>query len=216
MAVDIVPAVLVRSRRELEDGLARLQGVAPWVQVDFVGVNYMGGEENFPRWEEFDFEADLMLPHPAGEVESLVALGAGRVVIHAQNPQAHEALELLQKYRAGDFKIEVGIALRSHDMPDVLNTFGGLYDYVQVMGIDREGAQGTPPDPHHKDIELIAALRAAHPGLCLQADGAVAPRVAELVRAGASRLVIGSAIVSADNPKTAYKSLYNEANGSER
>lgn len=199
--------------RDLESGLERLRGVSRWVQVDFVNNNYLTREENFPLWEEFDFEADLMLPHPKDEIETMVMLGAARIVVHAHNEGAREAIELLQATRGGDFPVEVGVALRSHDTLDALKDFEGLYDYVQVMGIDHEGRQGEPPDPHGKDIELIKALRAAYPELLIQVDGAAAAHVRELVAAGASRLVVGGAIVNAESPKAAYKQLYTEANG---
>jgi pentose-5-phosphate-3-epimerase len=80
------------------------------------------------------------------------------------------------------------------------------------MGIDHIGRQGEPPDPHHHELLLIAELRTKFPKLLIQVDGAVAPHVRELVQAGASRLVVGSAIVNADNPKEVYKALYTEAN----
>lgn len=211
MAIDIVPALLVRSKKDLELGLERLRGVSSWVQVDFVGTNYLEGEENFPLWEEFNFEADLMVPAQLQDAEAMVRLGAARIVVHAAGPQALEALRALQAYRAGDFAVEVGVALRSQDTPDVLKEYEGLCDYVQVMGIEHEGSQGQPPDS--RAAELVRALCAAYPSMLIQVDGAVAPRIKELAEAGASRLVVGSAIVHADDPKAAYKELYNEANG---
>ncbi len=212
--VDIIPALLVRSKRDLEAGLERLRGVSSWVQIDFVNANYLEGQEAFPHWEEFNFEVDLMLAGQASEAQALVGLGAARVVVHAAGGEAREAISALQQYRAGDFAVEVGVALRSVDTPDVLSEFEGLYDYVQVMGIAVEGSQGQPPDPQAE--ELVRALRAASPSMLIQVDGAVAPRVKELVEAGASRLVVGGAIVNADNPKAVYKELYTVANGSER
>lgn len=211
MAVDIVPALLVRSKRDLEAGLERLRGVSSWVQVDLVNTNYLESEENFPLWEEFNFEVDLMLPNQLQVTQNMVQLGAARIVVHASGGEAHEALEALQVYRTGDFAVEVGVALRSVDTPEALQEFAGLYDYVQVMGIAVEGSQGQPPD--ERAISLVRALREAHPSMLIQVDGAVAPRVKELVEAGASRLVVGSAIVNADNPKTAHKEIYNRVNG---
>lgn len=213
MAIDIVPALLVRSKRDLEEGLERLRGVSSWVQVDMVARNYLEGEETFPHWEEFNFEVDLMLAGQAREALALVATGAARVVVHAAGGEAREALDALQMYRAGDFAVEVGLALRSGDAPETLAPFDGLYDYVQVMGIAHEGSQGQPADP--QAVELVRALRQAYPSMLIQVDGAVAPRVRELVEAGASRLVVGSAIVNAQNPKASYKSLYTEANGAQ-
>ncbi len=208
MAIEIVPALLVRSAEALDEGLERLRGVSPWVQVDVVGSNYLEGEENFPQWEEFNFEADLMVHNQARAAEIAVQLGAARVVVHAEH-EAKGALEALQKYREGEYAVQIGLALHPQERADTLRAFEGLYDYVQVMGIAHEGAQGEPPD--NRAVELVKELRAAYPGLLIQVDGAVAPRVKELVAAGASRLVIGSAIVNAENPKAAYEKFIEEA-----
>lgn len=209
--VEIIPALLVKSKRELERGLERLQGVSPWVQVDFVGDNYLEGEDYFPLWEEFSFEADLMLADQAKAAEAMVTLGAARIVVHAAGQGAREAVEALQQYRLGDFAVEVGVALRSQDTPDVLQEFTGLYDYVQVMGIAHEGKQGEPHDP--RALGLIQALRAAHPALTIQVDGGVnTDTAAALAAAGANRLVAGSAILAADDTKGAYKKLKAAAN----
>lgn len=210
--IEIIPALLVRSLGELQEGLVRLKGVAPWVQIDMVDRNYLEGEESFPHWEEFNFEVDLMTRSQAKDAEAMVALGAGRVVVHA-HADAPLALEAMQKYRAGDYGVEVGVALHPDQAPETLSTFDGLYDYVQVMGIAVEGRQGQEPDA--RAVALVQALRHAYPTLLIQVDGAVAVRAQELAQAGASRLVVGSAIAQADNPKAELKALYTRANGSE-
>jgi ribulose-phosphate 3-epimerase len=211
--VEIIPAILPKSFEELQSELVRLKGVSKLMQIDLVHSNVLSGQESLPLWQDFDFECDVMLPNPALEVEVCLNVGAARVVVHAQAPSAQEALDFLQPYRIGDYPILVGIALASHDTPDVLKNFEHLYDYVQVMGIDNIGKQGEPADPHHKDIELIKNLRALYPHLTIQVDGAVAPRVKELAQAGANRLVVGSAIVRAEDPRAVFKALYTEANG---
>ena len=211
MTVEILPALLVRSKRDLQEGLERVRGAAAWVQVDLVGRNYMENEESFPYWEEFSFEADLMVEEQARAALAMIELGAARVVVHAAYPQAREALDALQAYRTGDFAVEAGIALRSSDAPDALKEFEGLYDYVQVMGIAHEGRQGQPADPRAE--ELVRALREAHPNLPLQVDGAVsAQRIPALVAAGATRLVAGSAVFGVDNPAAALRELVTIAN----
>ncbi len=208
--IEIIPAILPKSLRGLEEGLVRLQHVAPLVQIDLVGQNVLAGQEAPPLWEEFDFEFDIMLPNPAAEVAQAVELGASRIVVHASASSAREALDYLQPYRSGAFPILVGIALSSTSRPDELKAFEGLYDYVQVMGIAHIGKQGEPFD--ERAIETVKTLRAAYPSLVIQVDGAAAVHPKELVEAGANRLVVGSAIINADNPGSALKSLYNKAN----
>lgn len=210
--VEIIPAILPKSFEELEGVLARLRSVAPLVQVDLVGNNILAGHETYPFWEEFDIECDIMLLHPEQEVRTCIDVGASRIVVHAAAPGAREALQMLQDTREGDFAIKVGLALAAHDTLEVLREFENLYDYVQVMGIDHIGKQGEPPDPHHRELELIKSLRKEYPDLVIQVDGAVAAHPRELVEAGANRLIIGSAIIKAEDPRDKIKSLYTEVN----
>jgi hypothetical protein len=61
--IEIIPAILPKSFAELEEGLSRLRGVVPFVQIDFVGKNVLSEQESIPLWEEFDFEADVCCPN---------------------------------------------------------------------------------------------------------------------------------------------------------
>ena len=211
--VEIIPAILPKSLADLKAHLERIQGIAPLVQIDLVESNILAELEKTPLREELVFECDIMLQDPALEVGVCVDAGASRVVVHAAAKNAREALEEFQHLRAGEFPVMAGVALRSHDTPEVLKNFEGLYDYVQVMGIDRIGRQGEPPDPHHQEIKLVAQLRKKFPDLVIQVDGGAAAHVRELALAGANRLVVGSAIVQAENPQEVYKTLYSKANG---
>ncbi len=209
--IEIIPAILPKSFDELEECLQRLQGVAPTVQIDLVDVNVLLGHEALPFWEEFDFECDVMLANPAREMQSCIDIGASRVVVHARAANAHEALQSLQDFRGGNLPVLVGVALASTDTLDALAPYEELYDFVQVMGIANVGHQGQPFD--EKCLALIALLRATYPELVIQVDGAVTlSRVRALVDAGANRLVVGSALMQAENPGGVYKALYTEAN----
>ncbi|MBY0472746.1 hypothetical protein K2Q00_00460 [Patescibacteria group bacterium] len=208
--IEIIPAILPKSVDELEMALVRLRDVAPMVQIDLVGENILADETVMPLWEHFDFEFDIMLPDPEAHIEKCVALGASRIVIHADGESAKEALESMQHLRGGSYAVEAGVALRAHDEPSVLALFEGLYDYVQVMGIDTIGVQGQPPDPHHKELELLKTLRVLYPNLPLQCDGGVAAHPREVAEAGATRLVIGSGITKAEDPARAFEQLQKE------
>ena len=208
--INIIPAVLPKNLAELEEGLRVLKGLSPLVQVDVI-ADIFAGQESLPLWEEFDFEFDLFV-EPAPFVTRALELGASRIIVHARFASAREALERLQNSRGGEYPVLVGVALRSIDTLAALEPFAGLYDFVQVMGISNEGQQGQDFDPHA--LGLVRALRAADPQLPLQVDGHAAGHERELVEAGATRLIVGSAILDADDPRAAYKEIYNRANGS--
>ena len=111
----------------------------------------------------------------------------------------------------GNFPVRAGIALGPQDQPDALEPFESQFDFVQVMGIDREGKQGEPFDK--RALYLVERLRARYPKLPIQVDGGVSLQNArELVAAGASRLVVGSAIVKAEDPLAAYQEFQELVN----
>lgn len=213
--------------------MARLRGISRKMQLDVVGGGFFSFNRSWPfrdhksfqkmlkektglpYWTEFDIEVDLMVDNPSELALTFVELHVSRVIIHARHKGALEAASRLDQYEDSEHPtpVSVGIALASHAILEELEPFEGLYDFVQVMGIDHIGRQGQPPCPHHKELELIRALRQKFPDLTIQVDGGVAAHVKELVQAGASRLVVGSAIINAQNPKETYERLYTEANG---
>ncbi len=190
---DIVPALLVHSVEALESQLASLANKAPLVQVDLVGKNYLQYEEEMPLWQQFDFEFDLMTADARHDAEvAVTTLGASRIVVHADLPCAQEALDFLQPYRQGDFKVEVGVGLPYDASVTMLEQFDGQYDYVQVMGIAKIGVQGQPFDV--RALETVEVLHEAYPELLIQVDGGVKPEnVQSIFDAGAKRVAVGSA-----------------------
>ena len=227
--VEIVPAVLVRSFKDLQESLERIKGAAPIVQIDVVdGIfastttwpykdqahfdHIVAGDEGMPLWENFDYEFDLMLANPAEDVLQYVEVGATRIVLHARSAQVEEALAQLQPARQNvELPVQVGIALQANATPDDLREFENQFDYIQVMGIEHLGVQGQVLS--HSALACIKALRQAHPDKTIQIDGGVrVDNAAMLARAGANRLVAGSAIFAAEDPLVALEMLRRAAN----
>ena len=234
--VEIIPASMPKSFAELEVLVVRVHGFAKKVQVDVVDGRFakhswfspktwpykdrssfdkiVEEEKGLPFWEEITYEFDLMIEHPLEEVMNFVRAGGTQIVIHAGAPGAALGLQKLVDVRQSDdgaFTITTGLALLPDMQPDVLEQFDALYDYVQVMGINRVGRQGEPFAP--QSLALIERLRKRYPDITIQVDGGVTMETARrLVQAGANRLVVGHVILAADNPEEAYNALYTEAN----
>jgi ribulose-phosphate 3-epimerase len=225
--IEIIPAILPKSLEDLTAHVERVHTVAPWIQIDVVDGTFahnktwpysdpasferiISGEEGLPFWDTCDFEFDLMVEHPEHEATKFVSVGAMRLVVHASSAGALTALQELQSYRMADLPIEVGVALRTHASAEDLKNFEGLFDYVQVMGIDKVGFQGEAFDD--QALSLVAAVHAMHPSLPVQVDGGVKlENIEAIVRAGATRLVAGSAIFDAEDPGSAIAALKTHA-----
>ncbi len=225
-AVEIIPAILPKRFRDLEQHLGIIHAATKRVQVDVVDGVFAGSktwpytdrtefdkiiaeEHGLPFWGDLDFEFDLMLANPLEDVRDFVRAGASRIVLHAHSEQALAAFQSLVDVRddsTGSLSITVGVAVLPTDQPDLLESFEAQFDFIQVMGVDRVGKQGQPFNPH--TVFLVERLRRRYPQLPLQVDGGVTLENAQsLVHAGANRLIVGSAIFGAKDPLASLAAL---------
>jgi len=231
--LEIIPAILEKSLADIEGQLARIRGAVREVQLDIAdGIlvqnktwpfaeaaqhtefdRIAAQEEGLPLWEDFDFEVDLMIQNPEAHALAWVSAGASRIILHAESEGILAAARALSGVRGEDnlFPAKVGLALQSSAEVGSLELFEGLYDFVQVMGIERVGFQGQAFD--ERAVALVAQLRARHSDLTIQVDGGVTLRNARaLAQAGTNRLIAGSAIFGSSDPKKEIEELRREAN----
>lgn len=231
--IEVIPAVLPKNFKDLEKHLAAVRpglSGSKMAQIDVVDGRFARNrtwpyrdettfakiveeERGLPFWEEFDFQFDLMIDHPENRVMDFVRAGATHIILHARAQGALAAFEKLVELReeGGAFSIKAGLALVPDAQPEELEPFEAQFDFVQVMGIARAGFQGEPFDKHA--IYLVERMRRRYPGLIIQVDGGVSMENAQaLAKAGANRLVVGSAIFKADDPAQAIAELRAEAN----
>lgn len=169
-------------------------------ELDYHFQKILNEEEGMPFWEDIDFELDLMVMDAVTNFDIYTKLGPRRIIFHAE---AVGDLVIFKDFLEGiDMYvrdvIKVGVAI-SPSMP-VENIFPLIpfIDFVQVMGIDREGFQGEDFDK--KCLDHIRALKEKFPDLIISVDGGVNLETApEIIAAGADRLIAGSAIFNTDD-----------------
>lgn len=178
-------------------------------------------DEGFPFWDSLDFEVDLMVKNPNEVVDDWVMAGAKRIVLHLES--APNILETIEKMRgeygtAKDeaFGLEIGVALdiqtgneELYEILDLIDQDGdSIIDFVQFMGIDNVGFQGQEFDD--RVLEKISDLRDMYPNIQISVDGGVNfDNAADLISAGATRLISGSAIFESDDIAEAINNLAN-------
>ena len=224
--IDIIPAILPSSLEDLREKLSLMDGLAPLVQIDVADGKFVssktwpyteGGpqeftriteeEEGLPFWHSIDFEMDLMVAEPEAIIENWIRAGVRRVIVHIESakhfPELIDTLEA--RFRGPEHlegSVELGVAFGIDTPNQLLEPFLGRVDFVQCMGIAEIGYQGQPFD--ERVIEKVRDLRERFPHMPLSVDGGVSMEVAPaLIAAGATRLVVGSALFeSADIEKT--------------
>ncbi len=211
---NIIPAILPHTLDDLVMHLGRIRGAAPLVQIDvcdgmFVTsrtwpmnpgdrarfAQIVKGDEGLPYWEDFSFEIDFMVHSPERLIPLWIATGIQRAVIHLESRHDWNAV----KDAAGD-SVELGLALDLDPPFERLHVAVPRADYVQIMGIPRLGKQGEGLDD--RVFGLIEKIRSEFPDVTIQVDGGVSLDNARgLIDSGADRLVVGSHIFNAPDPK---------------
>ena len=218
---EIIPAILPKNYEDLKNKIALVRGVVNFAQVDICdGVfvknmtwpfegkasfdehfkKILDEKEGMPFWEDVDFELDLMVADAVENFDIYTKLSPKRIIFHLEavgdSEEFKNFLEGIDTYVRDAIKIGVAI---SPNMPvnDIFKLVS-IIDFVQVMGIDREGIQGEDFD--EKCLEQIKILKEKFPDLIISVDGGVNFETAPaLISAGADRLVIGSAIFNTDD-----------------
>jgi ribulose-phosphate 3-epimerase len=153
----------------------------------------MTGEIGLPHWKEVDYEADIMIREPEDYFANFVNAGFHRIIVHVESTSKFRTL--LEEWKG---VVEIGAAINIDTDNGVLAPLieDGL-DFVQFMGIATIGYQGSPFDS--RVLGKIESLRKAYPNVIISVDGGVNLENAPLLlKAGANRLVAGSAIFGSD------------------
>lgn len=168
----------------------------------------MDGEIRLPFSDKVKYEFDLMVRTPETDLKKYVKLGANRLIIHA-NSIDNKELFLEEIERCG---VEWGIAFLTTDNLADSKDLIMKADFVQLMGIENIGYQGQPFDP--RVLDQAKRVREMKPDAIISVDGGVNLDTArELASAGATRLVSGSTVFSANAPEIAIEDLKRISNG---
>lgn len=212
--IEVIPAIIPEDFQLMRSEMEQVKGLVSVVQIDIIDGDfapeptwpYAGSREaeifadiiaqkrGFPLWEELQFEIDLMARNPENLIDDWVAAGASAIIIHVDSTDKHEDIfdKLAEK------GVGIGLAVKPKNSNEILDRFIEEIDFLQVMGNDRIGYHGVELDP--LVYQKIKDIRSTYPDLSIGVDIGVDLQTApELVAAGATRLVSGSAIFNSDD-----------------
>ncbi len=216
LSLSIVPSLPAASREELDALLTVLVGTVSEFQIDIVDGQFvphvswpftepdpMKALAALAPWSQsFDLEIDCMVTEPYQYLDTVVALGAKRAIVHLGSTTDYPSI--IGHARVHSYKL--GFAATADTPLSALETWIPDIDFVQLMGIAAVGQQGQPFDV--RTLANARALRAKYPDLEISVDGAVNSATMPLLyAAGVNRFAPGSAIAKAANPIAAYEAL---------
>ena len=122
MIKEIIPAVLPQNIEDVAVLTRRLDHLKCTIQIDICDGRFVPAQTwpyvknllpefkddfELPGWEDFDYEADLMIKNPELYIDNLKNLGVSRAVIHVKSTTKEGFLEACRKLMVYD--IEVGV-----------------------------------------------------------------------------------------------------------
>ena len=147
-----------------------------------------------PYWDSLNYELDLMVKDPIQHMELFIALGPSKMTFHLEGLDVEKTIsffETLPEIIKG--AIAFGIAIGIDTDPAGIAPFIPYIESIQCMGIKNVGFQGQKFD--EGVYEQIKKVRSLYPDKAIAVDGGVSlENAAQLVQAGATELVIGSAL----------------------
>jgi ribulose-phosphate 3-epimerase len=222
MTIQIVPAILPESFDDIASHAARVRGFATRMQIDVANGSYaptttwpytrnehlaslISQNEGLPFWEDLSYEVDMLIRQPEAALDTWINVGVAGAIVHIESTNDHSGI--LQKARTQDIELGWGIkpSTPNERLFEIVDLHG-MPDFVQCMGNDTIGHSGIELDP--QVYEKVADISARYPGLPIAVDiGVNADTAPELVEAGATKLVAGTAVFGALDVKEAIENL---------
>ncbi|MEK7650266.1 MAG: hypothetical protein AAB364_00085 [Patescibacteria group bacterium] len=197
---EIVPAIIGENFLEVSkkiNQLEKLDGSVEWAQIDVMDGLFVPeySWQSPAELEQLDgklkLEAHLMLEEPENVLDDWLGT-CDRVIVHLEaTNKLTEIIDKLDKLNQLEKRLAVAVLLQT-DLAKLAPLMGKIKN-IQLMSIATIGHHGEPLDK--KVYERISFLRKEYPDVKISVDGGVTLKNAEkLIKAGADRLVIGSAI----------------------
>lgn len=205
----------------------------PFIEVDsgppfaegFGGAQQQTADSvRLPTTKELAYEVHLMVQDPCDIGNAFIAAGAKRVIAHIES--FGDTVDSINEVNSEQFTVDstkrarecfaqwkkrgaqVGVSLLLETPLEAVYPLIESKDVsvVQVMSITPIGVQGSVFD--ERAVERVHTLKERYPNLVIAVDGGVsAQTLPDLAHAGATHFGVGSAIVKADDPIAAYRTL---------
>lgn len=209
--IEIIPSILVKTKEELLQKIMAAEGQCERVHLDvadgiFVPNMTIGGFEEVGEIEtSLKIGAHLMVSKPENHVLRWLETSTDKIIFHVEaTKKAHEII-----MAAKEVEKMVGLALNPSTPLEAIKGIVDDVDFVHFMTVEPGFYGGKFIEAV---IKKISDCHYFYPDKPIEADGGITPENAlQLVKAGATMLVVGSYIWQSSNPGRAIEEMQKAA-----
>jgi len=206
MAAKLIPAILTDNPDKLEKMMRAVETMADEAHIDFMDGEFVEtlsipAQSLIACHPTIDLEAHLMVKRPDAFIVPFKETMVKRIIFHAEAVDNIDFMIRLFK----DEGFRAGLAINPETPVEYVLEHLPEVDLVHFLTV-HPGRQGNPFQP--TVLDKMRSLRKTWSTGTISVDGGIKiDNIEEVVRAGADRVIVGSALWQSTNPKQTFLEL---------